>query len=276
MTTLGKIMGALLGWLIAGPFGMFIGVFIGHQFDAGLKMHLGRVMPGYDPLKTRQGFFKITFQVMGHVAKSDGVVSKDEIRAAKAIMQRMRLSEAQKRQAIRYFNEGKQASFHLQAALHELNTLCNRQQALLQLFVEMQHQAARADGQLGAKKTAILQQISQKFGMNSVYSRQYDDMFSTERPRAGQRRQQGARDERFRRPRATSTAKPLTLAYQRLNVAESASPKEIKRAYRRMMSQHHPDKLISKGLPEEMIRLATDKTQQIQKAYEQIREARGF
>ncbi len=64
-------------------------------------------------------------------------------------------------------------------------------------------------------------------------------------------------------------------AYDLLGVKASDSDTEIKKAYRRLMSQHHPDKLVSKGLPEEMIKLATEKTQQIKKAYEQIKRERA-
>ena len=61
-----------------------------------------------------------------------------------------------------------------------------------------------------------------------------------------------------------------------MNVDEKASNSEVKTAYRRLMNQHHPDKLQAKGLPKEMMKLAQEKTQEIRAAYERIREARGF
>ena len=61
-----------------------------------------------------------------------------------------------------------------------------------------------------------------------------------------------------------------------LGVDESASNPEIKKAYRKLMSQHHPDKMAARGVPEEMIRMATEKTAEISKAYEMIKENRGF
>ena len=72
------------------------------------------------------------------------------------------------------------------------------------------------------------------------------------------------------------TEAQLSSAYALLNVAEDASDAEIKKAYRRLLSQHHPDKLVAKGLPEEMMKMAAEKTHQIRKAYEIIREQRGF
>ena len=66
----------------------------------------------------------------------------------------------------------------------------------------------------------------------------------------------------------------LSAAYALLAIESSASMEEVKRAYRRQMSQHHPDKLVAKGLPEEMIDIANRKTQDIKSAYDLIRKSR--
>ena len=68
----------------------------------------------------------------------------------------------------------------------------------------------------------------------------------------------------------------LAAAYQLLGVEHSASHADVKRAYRKLMSAHHPDKLVSKGLPEDMMKLATEKTQAIQAAYDLISKSRGI
>ncbi|MDH5649967.1 MAG: DnaJ domain-containing protein, partial [Gammaproteobacteria bacterium] len=66
----------------------------------------------------------------------------------------------------------------------------------------------------------------------------------------------------------------LVHAYTLLGIKENATDAEVKTAYRKLMSQHHPDKLVSRGLPEEMMKLATEKTQEIKAAYEAIVAAR--
>ena len=65
-------------------------------------------------------------------------------------------------------------------------------------------------------------------------------------------------------------------AYAVLGVTANDDEKAIKRAYRKRMSEHHPDKLASKGLPEQAMEIAKNKAQDIQAAYELIKERRGF
>jgi len=65
-------------------------------------------------------------------------------------------------------------------------------------------------------------------------------------------------------------------AYAILNISAQSSDADVKRAYRKLTSQHHPDKLVAKGLPKEMMKLAEEKTHEIRVAYERIREARGI
>jgi len=65
-------------------------------------------------------------------------------------------------------------------------------------------------------------------------------------------------------------------AYRALGVEPDASDKEVKTAYRRLMNQHHPDKLVSRGLPDSMLESAKERTREIRAAYELIRERRGI
>ena len=65
-------------------------------------------------------------------------------------------------------------------------------------------------------------------------------------------------------------------AYKILGVGDSDDNTTVKRAYKKQMSLHHPDKLIAKGLPEQALELAKTKTQDIQAAYELIKEKRGL
>lgn len=262
---MGGFLGALVGFIIGEifcrlleRFGSVLGLF---SSQTAQIRHLQNI------------FFSTTFKVMGHVAKADGRVSEEEIRAARYIMQRMGLNEQQRQLAIQFFNQGKQFNFDLDAALTHLAQSCQNNHALLQMFVEIQYQAATASLSHNDKKIRILQHISQRLG----YKPFVFDFGLGGRPfggtdSAGAGTSGGAGQQGYYRPQPSA----LKNAYDLLGVQENAGVNEIKHAYRVQMSQNHPDKLVSKGLPEEMIKMATEKTQNITKAYDLIREARGF
>ncbi len=244
-----------------GPIGLVFGFILGHLYDIGYFGQFANVMKSTAHTHAQQIFFNNTFKIMGYIAKSDGHVSENEIRTAKHIMQRMGLNETLKSQAIQLFTIGKRPDFNLDAALNELRQACFMQPTLLQLFLEIQYQMAAADsGQLTAAKQQTLQHICAKLGVAGFQYHQAGGQYQhSQRQRTGSR---------------ASSAFRLQEAYQLLGVANDASDDEVKKAYRRQMSQNHPDKLIAKGLPPEMIKVATQKTQRIKEAYELIKKSR--
>ena len=203
--------------------------------------------------RVQAAFFTTTFSVMGHIAKADGVVSPSEVNAAKDIMAQMQLSAEQRKAAIKFFDQGKSADFPLEAILHQFKKECHRRRNLIQMFVEIQIATALSDGKVDPAEKRILHTIGEILGFTR---QEIDHLFN------------------IARGTAASNNDTLTLgqAYKILGVSEGSSEPEIKKAYRRLMSQHHPDKLVSKGLPDEMIALATEKTQEIRKSYELIKK----
>lgn len=266
MNWAGKILGMVFGFLLGGPVGLLMGLFLGHIVDQNwLRRWLfSAALRRTQIPQVQQIFFNNTFRVMGNIAKSDGRVSENEIRQARHIMQQMGLNENLKREAIRLFGEGKEPEFNLHDALMQVKEVCGVQPVLLRVFLEMQIQMAFADGNnISQRKRAILLNICQELGVSSAHFNQFEQRFRAEQNY--QRYQQQSRPD----PQAQ-----LTQAYQVLGLTASADEAEIKKAYRRLMSRHHPDKLMAKGLPPEMIKMATQKTQQIKSAYEQVCKAR--
>lgn len=271
----GKIIGGLCGLLVGGAIGLIIGVAIGHWFDRGLGQSLWHG-GGAGQAQAQQAFFDATFLVMGHIAKADGRVSEAEIENARNVMRRLNLNETLKQRAIQLFNQGKQPDFNLDQTLLRLTQACHRNRVLLRMFLEIQFQAVLAEGTPSAAKQRILQQICQRFGippLNFAFFNNFFNYGQTGYQQQGYQRysQQGSYSNFGRSPQ-----QDLNEAYSTLGITASATDAEVKRAYRRLMSQHHPDKLVSKGLPEEMIKLATEKTQTIKAAYEQICAVRGI
>jgi len=262
----GKLVGGAFGFALGGPLGALLGAALGHSFDRGLEATRATGLEPGDRERVQTAFFTATFAVMGRVAKADGRVSRDEIRLAEAVMAQMDLAPELRRTAVDLFNQGKQSDFPLEDVLDQFRRECHRRHTLIQMFVEIQIQAAYADGDLDRSEETLLLHICHRLGVPEFIFRRIAGRIRAERHFAGG---PGGRAE---------AAGPRTLAdaYAVLGVTAQDEPDTIKKAYRRLTSQHHPDKLVSKGLPEEMMRIAAQKTREIREAYERVREARGF
>jgi DnaJ like chaperone protein len=230
-------------------------------------------------------------------------VSEYEIRAAEKIMLRLELSDAQKKEAMVLFQQGKSKAFQMEETLDELYQECRRDPDLLRFFVEIQVETALAEGSLHPEKRKTLLWICEKLRVSAhefeqLWAREwashafhewFSSQFDPNARRSGSTHASGysnSQNSQYRyrqghyqsRQEYSKAQHGVTLkdAYGVLGVPETAAPAEIKKAYRKLMNQHHPDKLASKGLPEGMMKLAKEKTQQIRAAYDLIREEKGF
>ncbi|HEX6930156.1 MAG TPA: co-chaperone DjlA [Gammaproteobacteria bacterium] len=264
----GKIAGFLLGWMLTRSFfGALLGLVIGHfLFDHKAGGFPGGMGFGADAAEVRRVFFETTFSVMGHVAKADGRVTEIEIRMARAVMNHLRLSPERTEAAMHLFNDGKRTDFPLDDAMQRFVRACRHRRDLHRIFIEIQLQAALADGQITDAERRVLERVASHLGVPAWELRQLEALIL-----AAQRRHQAG---------AGGTAGParpsLDDAYAMLGVTRDASDSEVKKAYRRLMSQHHPDKLAANGLPDDMREVAAEKTREIRAAYEQVRDARGM
>ncbi len=267
MSWWGKIIGGAFGYMLVGPLGAVLGAALGHNLDRGLDSLPDDDAPIPGPRRGSQervqtAFFTATFSVMGNLSKADGQVSREEIALAESVMQQMDLGSEQKKIAIKLFNEGKQAGFPLDDVLHQFRSECLFRRNLIRMFIEILLATAYADGVMHPHEQSLLLHICEELKFSQREYRQLEDMIRAERhyQQTGNR-QQGP---------------SVSDAYAILNITSKASDAEVKKAYRRMMNQHHPDKLVSKGLPEEMMKMASQKTHEIKQAYETIKKQRGL
>ncbi len=260
----GLIIGAVLGFMVGGPLGAILGAFLGQSISVGVSRG---GWTAYDSGRAQEAFFTATFATMGHVAKADGHVSEDEIRAARAVMTHLNLSPEQQRQAIELFNRGKQPDFDLDAELTRFRETCRGRRDLMSMFLQIQLHAALAEGALHPAERQALEHICAMLGISEFEMRQYEQFIRAQQTFRGGA---GGAGPQVRRQ------DNLAAAYQTLGVSPQTSDAEVKTAYRRLMKENHPDKLVARGLPEAMIKLAQEKVQQINVAYDAIKQARGM
>ena len=262
----GKLTMTTVGLLSGGPTGAIVGLIAGHLIDSAINHALhGRTLAhqgsGLSRVAIQAVFFQATFRTMGRLAKVDGRVSELEIAAATHVMDQMHLRGDQRQQAIECFNQGKQPDYDLSDDLQRLKQALSQHGTLAQMFLEIQLSVAYADGQLSVAERRLFERLCRALDISAF---QFEWIHTRVKAARHAGKQQSARSQQ----------QSLTAAYDILGVKDSVTDAELKQAYRRLMSQHHPDKLHAKGLPDEMIRLAKEKTQQIQQAYDQIRKAR--
>ena len=267
MSWWGMLLGGTFGFLVGGPIGAVLGAALGRHFGrsiasiearAGAGAGAGAGAHAPDRERAQLVFFTATFGVMGQVAKADGHVSPDEIRLANRVMDELGLDAEQRRAARAIFNEGKSARFPLDDVLDQLQVECGRATNLLRMFLEIQVQAAWADGGVHPEERRLLQRAAARLGFSETVYLEIERMVGA-----------GAHTRR------QASGPTLEDAYKTLGVSADAPDADVKRAYRRLMSRHHPDKLASKGLPEEMMRAATERTQQIKAAWDRVQSARA-
>lgn len=248
------LIGAIIGYMAGKLPGLLIGAAIGWWVSRKLRSSIvGRVV------NIQHQFLESTFAVMGCVCKVDGHITRDEIRAAEMLFDRLRLNGEQRERAKAAFNRGKSPEFDLDAELAAIRRITGGQRALLQVFLQVQLSAIAADGQMHPAEHEMLLRVARGLGFSEAEIQQIEAML-----RGGAHQAGGG----------ASSGQSLEDAYRVLGISEDASDAELKRAYRKLMSENHPDKLAGKGLPESMREMAKERTSEISNAYDLIKKTR--
>ncbi|MBA0166710.1 MULTISPECIES: co-chaperone DjlA [Pectobacterium] len=283
----GKLLGLALGIVSsAGIWGMIMGLLMGHWID---KAWASRRRDYFSAQSTRQSlFFLTTFQAMGHLTKSKGRVTEADIKIATKMMDRLELFGEARSAAQQAFREGKAGHFPLRIKLRKLRDACLGRFDLIKMFLEIQLQVAFVDGVLHPNERRVLYVIADELGV----TREQFEFFlrnmegtSGQQSRQNQSRQNGKSHQRrnngysnghsYGGQRPVSPPRGLTVesACRTLGVRSSDDAATIKRAYRKLMNEHHPDKLVAKKLSPRMMEMAKRKAQDIQAAYELLKSA---
>lgn len=260
----GKIIGGLAGLITLKPLLVLAGVIIGHQFDRGFSERY-RVFEkqGADIGKVSTGFARALFQAMGHLAKIDGRVSEDEIRAARRVMHRIGLNPAQVRRAIGWFDDGKQRAFPLLQNMREARRASIRSHSDRITFVRLLLEVVLAKERLSKEERGLIWTICTEFDIGRVELAQLEAMI---------RAQKGFK----RSPAGDADAAKVRQAYVTLGVQQDATNDEVKTAYRRLMNKNHPDKISGSNPGADVISEAERRTREVRSAYEMLKARRSI
>ncbi|PKI01768.1 co-chaperone DjlA [Glaciecola sp. 33A] len=286
----GKVVGVLLGFMFGRVAGAVLGLIVGHIFDTTYSKDFSQ-RGGFARFFTTSGeiqqqavFFHSLFSALGHIAKSDGIVSQEEIQVASTLMDEMSLTGDTRLEAQQAFRDGKQRDFAIVDMLQQFKEQCHGRRDVLQIYLEILIQASCAHKTLSTAQYTLLEKIAKTLGFRRVeldfliITFEAEQRFRTGRSQTNnQRRQQGRQQQSQYGGSGSYSAKAeLEDAYKILGIEQEDDSKVIKKAYRKQMSLHHPDKMASKGLPAQALELAKQKSQAIQGAYELVRKQKHF
>jgi DnaJ like chaperone protein len=255
-----KLIGFIVGYWFFGFFGAFLGLFVGSFFDRMRAYGPGGMNPLQNALR-QSVFIETVFISMGKLAKADGHVSQDEIDHVERFMQKLNMTEMHRQQAIKWFKQGADPAFDLGPTCRRFMAVCGHTKNLKQVLLVYLIVMALADGHFHPAEEALLTQIAAHLGFDQATFKQMLDMVLNQSHFGGWQ---------------ANAADALDDAYKALGVTKENSDAEIKRAYRKLISQYHPDKLMGQGVPEDMIAMATEQAKEIQVAYDLIKKSRNI
>jgi DnaJ like chaperone protein len=254
MSIWGKIVGGAAGFAIGGPIGALLGGLAGHAVD---KMRESAAPPsiedqaqdsaGFGDEGTKSIAFTIGVIVLGaKMAKADGVVTKDEVSAFKEVFQ---VPPDEVKNVGRVFNQARQDAQGYEPYAKQLGRMFRENPRVLEELLDGLFHIARADGKVTQEEVTYLSQVAQAFGFTEA---EWD------------------------RIRAANMGPDKQDPYVILGVQRDDCDEAIRQAWRKLVQENHPDRLIAQGMPEEFVNLANEKLATINHAYDQIRKSRGL
>lgn len=241
-------------------FGAFLLFQVYRSFRAGYRSF---EREGTTTRRLNDGFARALFQSMGYLAKVDGRVTEDEIRAARSVMHRLGLGPAAVKNAIDWFNEGKEPAFSIVQTMRQLRRVDARAAEERTLFVRLVLEVSLAKSRLHQKERAAIWVMCTELEVGRVELAQLEAMI---------RAQRGFR----RSPAGDADAERVRNAYTTLGVPQDSTNDDIKTAYRRLMNRNHPDKIASSNPDAAVLAESERRTREIRTAYELLKSRRDI
>ena len=265
MGLLGTLVGGSLGFMMFGPLGAILGGAIGSNIGEptgrgttqyGPISYGGRSGaraggPARDVRQAQQAFLVALISLAAKVAKADGRVTEQEVRSFDAFLRdRLGMSPEDRRVAARLFNEARDSQVPAEEFARQVRTLIGHQPSRLRDLMSLLMSVAAADARIDAEEDRLLRRIAREMGMTA---RDYDESAAMFDPRRN-----------------------VDASYAVLGLTRDATDDEIKKAYRSLAREYHPDVVVNKGMGEDFRKFADEKMRAINVAYDAVKEARGL
>lgn len=231
----------------------------------------------------RESFFKTTFVLLGHIANCDGYVNRNELKRTRNYMEKMKLSAYCKQQAIKLFRTGSSPQFNMQDTLEEFREAAAKSPSIIEVLLVYLISVARVDGLLVDKEIKLVRKVASTLGYSSIifehmlrmitaqeiFEDSQGNNYNSEDSTKNSTENKSYSSEK--KPQSTNGNVNLQSAYEALGIEAGTNKSEVKKAYRKLVNQYHPDKVQGQGLPPEFINAATEYFKRIQIAFEYIR-----
>lgn len=250
MGIIGKIIGGTIGFALGGPLGAVAGAVFGHAFDTdGRSNYSGEYQRLSALEETQLAFFVSTFSMLAKLAQVDGEVTIEEVDAVEVFAVRdIGLSAENRLVALNIFRAALESPAQFEDFARQFDQSFHHKPQMVEMMIDILLRVSVADGRMNSAEEALIAGAARIFAMSS------------------------ARYEQIRARYAENS----DAAYQVLGCTPQDSNEQIKKQYRRLVQEYHPDKITAKGLPDEFIQLAGNKFREIQAAYETLKKERGF
>lgn len=247
--------------------GLIVGIITGHILDiiANMKWQRWRANRYYSAQAKKAAelqFLNSLFLMCGQLSAVDGAVTKDEVQVVERIMgEVLRLDRRARRKAIEIFKQARTSPLPFQTNAVRYFELYRSYPDVLENTIQLLFQLAVADGLLSPDEERLIHAAATVFGLDDGVYRQLKRAYVKSQTDEGQ---------------GGTVTTEVERSYAILGCQKSDTNDVIKQNYRKLATQFHPDKIAAKGLPEEFLRFATQKFQDIQGAYEILKSDRGF
>jgi DnaJ like chaperone protein len=244
MGLMGSLVGGMIGFSFGGPIGGILGALIGAQFSSNQSV------PRMNTHQSEQtAYFVTTFSLLGKMAQADGRVDEEETRLVKELIEKnIGLDFVSKQFALQIFHKAALSPYGFEELARQFYDIFRTKPEMCRSMLDLLTKMAMADGVLSPKEDELLALTAQIFGLDR---------------------------KNYHTVKAQYT-QSTDHYYAVLDCERTATDEEIKKNYRRLVRDFHPDVIVSKGLPEEFTKFASEKFREIQDAYEHIKKARGI